>query len=423
MYLLPENNNDPSPLTRWILRVLFFGIVLTLVFFFIINIISGTGDVQKRGLEQALSDLTGAKVEIGTLQQFNLFPQFIISLEGISGAPGEKHPGFVADRLSFGKSFWDWLLNRASRVQEIEIKGLKTKPGAVGPDSLEIDSLSISKAEAGTPPKLELDGRYGTESFSATLDLGIADSGYIPTYVFGRGESLVARIGDFHLTGRFFIENGGILIDKFSLQTQGRDTLGGSLKFFPEEGKMKLEADFTSLDGDGSLVWDSKTRRQLWHFSKLRLDSVLADDAVWYRLYGAWKKIFPPRSEKGSGMQPLPLALKIDRIDGAVSAERIEANFIVGTDRIVGMWDGVSGGDSVECGVVNAAPSANKTLEGQAATDLGGKVVYLGLVVDPMSGRVSYHKIDGAGSISLSADERRVLDEKKRRQCEKVLGP
>ena len=111
-----------STVLDWILRILFFFVALISVSLIMLNMVSGTGEPQKQGLEKAFSDSLGVPVSIGTLNKFNAFPQFIIDVSDLESTQNEQTNPVKAKHISIAFSLFD-LLQGKKTIQKFDIEG------------------------------------------------------------------------------------------------------------------------------------------------------------------------------------------------------------------------------------------------------------------------------------------------------------
>jgi hypothetical protein len=114
------NRPHKSTALDWILRILFFFIAVLSIGILILNLVSGTGDPQRRGLEQAFSDSLGVTISIGTLNNFNVLPQFTIDISDLKSDKNEHQKIIEAGRIRIAFSLLDLLQNKKT-IQNLDI--------------------------------------------------------------------------------------------------------------------------------------------------------------------------------------------------------------------------------------------------------------------------------------------------------------
>ena len=79
----PKQPTVFSKTIKWVFRFVILGIVLVLFFIGSLHLLQGSGDTQRNGLQQALSELTNTIADIKVLNDFQLFPQLVVDASGI----------------------------------------------------------------------------------------------------------------------------------------------------------------------------------------------------------------------------------------------------------------------------------------------------------------------------------------------------
>jgi hypothetical protein len=170
MYLPQPEVKPRSPLMTWTLRLLLIFVCIITFFFLSLNLLAGKTDAHKRGLEAALSELIKAPVNIGTLHELNIIPQFRFDIENTTFLGGG------IERLNIAYGFWDLFLNRPY-IEDITIQNLRIPAGVIGPFSLRVNRASITPASLFT-----LDGFIEDMPFSANVPLAKLPDRFRPSY-------------------------------------------------------------------------------------------------------------------------------------------------------------------------------------------------------------------------------------------------
>lgn len=107
----------------WALRLVLLIIVLFGFFVGSLNLLQGTGDTQKSGLEKTINALTNRSTNITKLIKFELFPELHVAFKGVKN-------GLFSDRYASVYSFklrapGSSLFNQSGVIREIDIQHLK----------------------------------------------------------------------------------------------------------------------------------------------------------------------------------------------------------------------------------------------------------------------------------------------------------
>lgn len=187
---------------NWILRLLIIIVVVMGGGMLVLGLVSGTGESQKNGLEQALARALDAKTTIGTLKEFNIVPQFSIAAENITAQinTGNKQISLGYGRIAFG--FFDILTSQRT-IEDIQLRDLKSEGGVWGPYPLTIDSLKISENAAFSSPRLSFSGTYGPEAMTGWIGMKKEVNWLRPSFRFSEENATELHFGNVSLTGTF----------------------------------------------------------------------------------------------------------------------------------------------------------------------------------------------------------------------------
>ncbi len=415
MYIPQEEKKPLSTISRWLLRLLLVAVVIFLSFLFVVNTISGTGDMQRSGLQQALSDVTGTKVNITKLTQFNVFPQFAIGFEGIDGVGVSADTGFSIGEFTYAKSFWDWFFNNETSIQKFNVVNFRTNPGVFGPQVLEITKAAIIPAQDKSPPYLSAEGLYGAQKLSARFDLVQTQFGLIPGYEIGKGQAFDIALGDFHVTGKFFFKKNEVKLQDVTMRVNGGEPLTGEIKIVPVDKAMTGMIAFALGETKGTLTWTPKKRLQEWDFERFHLDQATGNDLVWHTMRSSWEELVPPVSEKQEeAIEPTRALVTISTLAGMLQGEKLKGEFLLHKDGVVGRWSGsLKDHGQVDCALLDKE-AVSLRIDGNLQ---GGS-----LSLDKKTGKISYVSAASPEKITLATDDikRLKLDEDK--ACSELMN-
>lgn len=165
---------------KWLSRILvaicvFIGLIL-----FALNIVSGTSETQKRGLEQAFSQIFKGSARFQKLESFNLIPKFTLQISGleISGlaAAGNQDGRIRADLLAIGFGSED-LFFKTRLIERFDLKNLVTTEGTIFPLRLELEQAGIVPAKAESAPKFAFSGHYGDKELKGAIEMKASSAG------------------------------------------------------------------------------------------------------------------------------------------------------------------------------------------------------------------------------------------------------
>lgn len=158
---------------KWFLRILLTICVLIGFILFALNVVSGTSETQKRGLEQAFSQIFKGSARFQKLDSFNLFPKFSLQISGleISGIPsaGTQEGVVRADLLGIGFGSEDLFL-KTRLIERFDIKALFASEGTLLPLRLEIAQAGISRTGAESA-QFAFSGSYGGKELKGAIDM------------------------------------------------------------------------------------------------------------------------------------------------------------------------------------------------------------------------------------------------------------
>ncbi len=193
---------------KWIFRLLL--VVVTVIAFglFALNILSGTGDTQKRGLEQAFSGIFQGNTKFGTLKTFNLFPHLTIAVSNleINRTTGEK---IVAEDVDIGFGLSD-VLFKTRKIEKFTLKNVHVDQGIYLPLNLFIEGATLSKDNKSGKGQFAFHGQYGSSPLQGQFDM-VATGGNVPNYAFVEDNPFTMTLGSVMVSGVFspYVATGG----------------------------------------------------------------------------------------------------------------------------------------------------------------------------------------------------------------------
>lgn len=186
---------------KWILRILVIFAVIGAFTLFGLKIVSGTSDSQKKGLEQAFSQLFQGNATFGTLKAFNLIPQFSIEIDNLQ-ISGIKQTGKIeAEKLlvSFGPLD---LVMKNRLIEEFHLTNLKISEGVYTPMAIALDDVGIYPNEKKDAAALTFNGHYGDKEIKGSFSM-MMTSDIRPKFSFAEKNEFVMNLGAVQMSGLF----------------------------------------------------------------------------------------------------------------------------------------------------------------------------------------------------------------------------
>ncbi len=219
----------------------------------ILSSIGGNSEPLKEGLEQFLSDATGARAEIGKLNSVTIFPLAEINIENLVIKEREEaRPVITAGKAKVSMLFWDILFSR-KYIVDAHIENLELAGEVTGAAPLSLDRIKIEKEETdGSEPAMTLSGQYNALPLNARIDLESTSSGaYGNKYRVGTGGDVRFSLGDIYLQGtdeRPSGRKGGHRITNLSAGVGEEELVSGTLDFFPGVDQAYIGGNLKSGD-------------------------------------------------------------------------------------------------------------------------------------------------------------------------------
>ena len=184
-----SEEEQPIPKTRrnWIVtlsKIVFFIVAFFLVIFTILANMGGHSDNLKTYVEEFITQNTGYKAKIKTLNGLSFFPTIALDFEGLDmyrGAIGDI-PLVHADRFHVALSFWDMMTNDG-KIKILSAIGVKAMPGVLLDKPFTFDTIDIADAQPGQA-QLEGKGTIGSNPFSFSVQMSASGEGHARKYFF-----------------------------------------------------------------------------------------------------------------------------------------------------------------------------------------------------------------------------------------------
>lgn len=152
---------------KWTLRLLFVLVFMMGATLLMVNILSGPGDAQKKGLEGALSKVFDGEAHINTLKTFNILPQFDVSAADVSIEMKSKAT-IKATQFRIAFAFID-LFTGNHHIEALDLQNLEMSKDVFGHFAIQIATATIQQKE--NKGVLVVDGTLDTQKLHLTLDL------------------------------------------------------------------------------------------------------------------------------------------------------------------------------------------------------------------------------------------------------------
>lgn len=400
MIILPPEEKKSSPILKWIFRILLIGVVVSGILIFALNILSGTSDAHRKGLEQALSDIFQTNVTIGSLKAFNIFPLFNVEFENVRGPYGPNAGEVRAGNVVLTFRFFDLLFSR-DLVKDIQIRNLTVTPGIIGAHGLTITSAGIVPVKvAGERPTFNVEGVYGGLPIKGSLELEMV-GGIQPVYRIKNDLPAQVNFGKIGISGNFVQnENGEPSIQNAKFMFEDKEVAKGAFTLLTSNPKSEFQIDFITPHSQGSLITHNEPKSQIWNFEKLDLVDVIADAPVWAGISNAFSEISPPTTSQG-GIQSDLVTIEIKSLTGDLSAQGLRGTFISTPNKFTGWWDGtittasvqkkdVPAAGKVQCGLLSLFPKSSSWSTDSALVLIDPASLLAKVAVDTTSGAIKW---------------------------------
>lgn len=237
----------------WIIRILMSIIVLVALMIGGLNLLAGTSDAHRNGLESAFTGALRGETTFGALTAFNIFPQFSVDIDKLYASGVYGRGDLQARTVKFSFNFIDLILKRR-RINSIEINDLVIDKGVFTDQRLSASSITIIPPKDETSPYLNITGQYGDMPLIIAINMEQASNGIPPSYQFTESNNFYLTLGKSKIAGAFTpeTETHTALKDlSFDVNGQGCSTLKNRFtmqsftsNIFP--GLVKLESKKTA---------------------------------------------------------------------------------------------------------------------------------------------------------------------------------
>ena len=418
MIILPPEEKKPSPVAKWIFRILLALCIFIGMGLFGLSILSGTSDAHRHGLEQAMSNIFRTNVRIIELKSFNLLPQFLVDVQDVQGVPTSGTGAFFAKRITVAFALLD-ILRKKGMIEDFQIEDLHLEAGLIGPKELVLNSVRIVPATSGESPFVEIKGAYGSTALDASVGLDQLPGRMRPAYRFIPGAPVKLNLGEFSLTGILGANRDDYQeIKNISLKLSNEEVLSGSILLKPVDGKFALHITFKLEGSSGLFVYVPSGHRQTLTFDKANLDDFTKDKPLWLKLIQAWHRDIKNSASATMGKNAVSdqVSLKINELHGAFTGNKIEGEFIYGDEHITGWWRGnldgiraknekIPAGGAVECALVRFAPKGESWISDYVITVLPPFSVKSLLEINKQAGMMKYKTEQVAKGISVFGED------------------
>lgn len=193
---------------KWLLRILIAMVVIAGLGLLSLQILSGTSDSQKRGLEQAFSTIFRGDASFGTLKTFNLFPHTVMAVENLR-ILRDAGASVQADEMSIGFGAGDLILKNR-RIEVFHLKNFKMSAGFYLPFELSLTDAGLYAGDTKDKGKFAFEGFYGGQALKGQIDMWSA-AGTPPKYSFEDDNKFTINLGSFQLSGDLapYVGKGG----------------------------------------------------------------------------------------------------------------------------------------------------------------------------------------------------------------------
>jgi hypothetical protein len=224
----PEKKKS-NPIIRWVFRLVIFFVVVVVFCLVAMNVLNGTGSVQKSSIESIIGDVFKGNGYIKNLHQFSALPYVTLEIEDsvVLDARDEKRLLMNADYFAFHTGLINIILKRPI-FRRIEVTNFFAAPGTLAKKAIIIDHV---KPVEGSN-KLSIKGQYSKLPFAFTAEMEPLYAGSDLTYGFKLAEvsTVEGTISDLELSFNTSNAGNGMLFDNLILQRNGKPLATGSIK-------------------------------------------------------------------------------------------------------------------------------------------------------------------------------------------------
>ena len=418
MIILPPEEKKPSPVAKWIFRILLTLCIFIGMGLFGLSILSGTSDAHRHGLEQAMSNIFRTNVRIVELKSFNLFPQFLVDVQDVQGISSTGTGAFFAKRITVAFSLLD-ILRKKGLIEDFQIEDLHFEAGLIGPKELILTSVKIVPAISGASPFVDIKGTYGGTALTASVGLDQLPGRMRPAYRFVPGVPVKLNLGEFSLTGVLGANKDDYQeIKDVSLKLNDEEVMSGAILLKPVDGKFALHISFKLEGSSGLFVYVPSGHHQTLTFDKANLDDFTKDKPLWLKLMQAWHRAITnsDSAKIGNKAGQDQVSLKINELQGAFAGNTIKGEFIYGDEHITGWWSGnldgihaknekIPASGAVECALVRFAPKGESWISDYVITVLPPFSVKSLLEINEQAGTIKFKTEQVTKGVSVFGED------------------
>ncbi len=206
------------------------------------QLVSGNGENQKKGLENAFSMALQGTAKITTLHSFNLVPQFNIDVEGLNVEGMPQNGTFSADKLHIAFGLLDLSLG-TRKIEVFAAQNIAISKGIIADAPLAIETAKIVPSEdQKTGEKyavFAVKGKIAKAPLSAELSM-LAHEGSRPSYSLDEKNNFFMTLGNVAVKGIYApFKADTKTIGDFHLSAYGSDC-------FPPQDTWLSNKDFMS---------------------------------------------------------------------------------------------------------------------------------------------------------------------------------
>lgn len=305
-----QTQEEQKKKKHWLWRLVkfvLFVVVFLIVIFTVIANMGGSGPVLKGAIEDFLSDATGYKAEIETLNRMTFFPNISVDVENVALRDIETAGRAVSvdkARISFG--FFDVAFS-TGKIRLLDVRGVSAAPGIFMEQPVSVEYFSILKDDRNesAKPFLGAKGVIGQSAFDVRIGAQESGSVYNPKYALAKDEPFQASLGPLSATATLKRPGSGdFLFKDFELVRGGRPFTNGDLHIKRRGGTVKLQGQLkllpsgTRLEPDLTIEPGEAGRISGTLESPVFYLEDIKSDGSFDLLAGDISRIFTPASQK-----------------------------------------------------------------------------------------------------------------------------
>lgn len=187
----------------------------------VLSLISGTGETQKKGLEQAFGEFLSSQVSFQKLNRFNIIPQLTIDISGLNATPNVGSGLLSADRVAFSFNASD-LLFKKGRLLDFTIENLNIASTTFSNYPAQYEYIKIFPESGNIKAHMGAIGSYGPVPVTFSVDVGHSQNA-MPTYYFEDHNPLKFTMGKSEIVGDFAPFDANKMVFKNLRLTRGNE--------------------------------------------------------------------------------------------------------------------------------------------------------------------------------------------------------